>query len=150
MIECKDKNIFTSKKNLSVLIEFVNHFNLKIHHVKTEDAHISSLEKIPEIFCNQNHKFNNDFILIQKDVLNKHQTRKKILQNASAIKEKIHKHILKKNNVTFSELQKMFEKHNLSVSTLNNLFRQVRAELTESGINVCKIKNGSYTISKNK
>lgn len=146
MIECKDKNIFTSKKNLNVLTEFANHFDLKLHHVKIEEAHVTPLEKIPEIFCNQNHKSNPDFIFIQKNVLLKKQTRNKILKNASDIKEKIQKYILNNNKVTFSELQKIFDQYNLSVSTLNNLFRQVRTKLIKSGVNILKVKNGLYTI----
>lgn len=150
LIECKDKCIFTSKKNIKLLIEFVKNFNLKIHYAKTEDINIVPIEQIPEVFCDQTTKDKPEYEIIKKNVLSKKESRKNILQNASAIREKMEKLIIKQKEISFAELQEKFEKYNLSTSTLNNLFRQVRRNLTDSGILVTKIKNGFYQIDKTK
>jgi hypothetical protein len=148
MIECKDKNIFTSKKNLSLLNEFANHFDIKLHFAKTDSQNIVSLEKIPEIFCNQYDKTNYEFEIVKKNVINQRLSRQNILRNAQLVKEKMEEFVLSKNSIAFSTIQEKFNKYNLSDSALNNLFRKVREHLSKSGITVLKIKNGHYEIKK--
>jgi uncharacterized protein YukE len=148
LIECQDKCIFTSKKNTKLLIEFVKNFNLKIHYAKTDESNIVSVDKIPEIFCNQNPQIKPEYEIVKKNILNKSQSRQNILQTASDIRSKIEKIIMKQEKISFSELQNKFEKYNLSTSTLNNLFRQVRNNLQNTGVKVIKIKNGYYQVEK--
>lgn len=148
MIECKDKNIFTSKKNLPLLTEFANHFDIKLHLAKTNSQNIVSLEKIPEIFCNQYDKTNCEFEIIKKNVINQRLSREAILRNAQLIKQKMEEFVLSKNIITFSTIQEKFNKYNLSDSALNNIFRKVREDLAKSGITVLKIKNGHYEIKR--
>lgn len=147
MIECQDKNIFTSKKNLKALIEFANHFKLKLHHAKTDESNICDLEKIPELFCNASYQSPTDYIIIKKNVLRRKSTRQNILEQADSARQKIKKFILKHETVSFKQLQTTFDNQNISTTALNNLFRQVRKELEASGIKISKIKNGYYKIS---
>lgn len=148
MIECKDKNIFTNKKNLPLLVEFANHFDCKLHLAKTEAQNIVALEKIPEIFCNQYDKNIYNFEIIKKNVSKKKQSRQNILQTAQIVKEKLESFILSKKVVSFLAIQEKFNKYNLSTSALNNLFRKTRENLAKSGVHVLKIKNGYYEIKK--
>lgn len=148
LIECQDKCIFTSKKNIKLLIEFVKNFDLKIHYAKTEESNIVSIDQIPEIFCNQNPQIKPEYEIVKKNILNKSQSRQNILQTASDIRNKIEKIIMKQKKISFAELQNKFEKYNLSTSTLNNLFRQVRNKLQNTGVSVIKIKNGYYKVEK--
>lgn len=147
MIECKDKVIFTSKKNYKALIEFANNFNLKLHHARTDEQNIFDLEKIPELFCNASYTGPKEYTIVKSNVLRKKNSRQDILKQASNIREHIKKYIIKHDIVTFSQLQTAFENQNISTTALNNLFRQVRKELEESGLKICKIKNGYYKIN---
>lgn len=147
MLECKDKVIFTSKKHTNVLTEFVKEFDLKAHYAKTEEENIIPIEKIPEIFCSQQAAETKEYSIVKENILTTKKTRKKILETAANIKEEMEKYILKNKIIKFSELQKKFENKNLSVSALNNLFRQTRKNISEKGFEIEKIKNGLYKIS---
>ena len=148
MIECQDKNIFTSKKNFKSLIEFANNFNLKLHHAKTDESNIYELDKIPELFCNAGYKGTTDFSIIKKNVLKKKTTRQAILEQAHNIRDKMKKFIVSHDLVTFTQIKNNFDKQNISTTALNNLFRQARKELGEKGVVVTKIKNGYYKVSQ--
>lgn len=147
MIECKDKIIFTSKKNYKALIEFANNFNLKLHHARTDEKNICELDKIPELYCNASYTGPADYTIVKANVLKKKNSRKDILQQANNIRNHIKKYVLKHDIVSFNQLENAFAKQNISTTALSNLFRQVRKELEESGIKICKIKNGYYKIN---
>jgi len=128
MIECdNNKLIFTNKKNLAYILEFAKNFNLKLHYAKTDSTNIVGLEKVAKYFCDQTYK-------------SPHQ-----------IRDKMAAFIAKRGTVTFQEIQKKFEKENISTSALSNHFTQVRHDLGQKGVHVKKIKNGFYevqTVSK--
>lgn len=147
MIECKDKNIFTSKKNYKSLIEFANNFDLKLHHAKTDPLNICELEKIPELFCSAGYKGPSDYLIIKKNIIKKKTSRQTILEQAQAIRDKMKKFVTSHDFVTFNQIKNNFDKYNISTTALNNLFRQVRKELDEKGVKVTKIKNGYYKVN---
>jgi hypothetical protein len=147
MIECKeDKKIFTNKKNLNYLIEFARNFDLKLHYAKTESSNIVDLDRVAKHFCDQNYKSPETYKIIKSNILLKKDTRKNITDKAHQIRDKMESFIIKKNKITFQDIQKRFEKENISVSALSNHFTQVRQHLASKGINVIKIKNGLYEI----
>lgn len=147
LIECdNNKKIFTHKKNLNYILEFVNKFKLKLHYAKTEQKNVVYLEDIARIYCDQNYKTPEDYEIIRKNILKNPDRRISITNKAKEIRESIKKSILKNGSITFKEIQEKFEKENISISSLCNHFKQVRTELAQSGVKVEKIKNGVYKI----
>jgi len=147
LIECKEnKRIFTNKKNLNYLIEFAKKFELKLHIAKTSSDNVVDLDKVASYFCDQNYQSPENYSIVKKNILLKRDTRKNITDKAHQIRNKLATFIVKKGTVTFQEIQKKFEKENISTSALSNHFTQVRHQLALSGVNVVKIKNGIYEI----
>jgi hypothetical protein len=152
MIECDNNRlIFTNKKNLNYILEFAKNFNLKLHYAKTDSTNIVGLEKVAKYFCDQTYKSPEQYKIIKKNIGSKRDTRKIITSKAHQIRDKMAAFIAKKGTVTFQEIQKKFEKENISTSALSNHFTQVRHDLGQKGVHVKKIKNGFYevqTVSK--
>jgi hypothetical protein len=146
MIEINSKIFFTNKKNLNYLMEFSNKFKAKINYAKTNAENILSLEQLAKKFCDQSYKSPENYQLIQKNVLKNKTTRSAITSKAASIRNKMMEFILKNKVVTFKQIQKQFEKENISTSALCNHFTFVRHELAAKGIVIKKIKNGLYSI----
>ena len=147
LIECdNNKKIFTHKKNLNYILEFVNKFKLKIHYAKTEQQNIVYLEDIARVYCDQSYQSPEEYQIIRKNILKNPDKRISITTKAREIREQIKTSILKKGSITFKEIQEKFEKENISISSLCNHFKQVRTELAQNGVKVEKIKNGVYKI----
>lgn len=151
LIECKEnKRIFTNKKNLNYLIEFAKKFELKLHIAKTATENVVDLDKVAAFFCDQSYLSPENYSIIKKNILLKKDTRKNITAKAHQIRSKMASFIVKKGTVTFLEIQKKFEKENISTSALSNHFTQVRHQLALTGVNVVKIKNGIYEVQAGK
>lgn len=146
MIEIDNKVYFTNKKNLNYIIEFANKFKASISYAKTLSDNIFSLEDLAKKFCDQNYISPTNYKVIQKNVLKTKATRSNITNKAAKIRTKMMDFILKKKIVTFKQIQKKFEKENISTSALCNHFTHVRHELANMGITIKKIKNGLYSI----
>lgn len=147
MIECdKNKLIFTNKKNLACILEFAKNFNLRLHYAKTDSNNVVELEKVAKLFCDQTYQSPIEYKIIKKNIGSKRDTRKIITSKAHQIRDKMETFISKKTTVTFQEIQKKFEKENISISALSNHFTQVRHALNQKGIQVKKIKNGFYEV----
>lgn len=146
MIEIDNKVYFTNKKNLNYIIEFANKFKASISYAKTLSDNIFSLEDLAKKFCDQSYISPTNYKVIQKNVLKTKATRSNITNKAAKIRTKMMDFILKKKIVTFKQIQKKFEKENISTSALCNHFTHVRHELANMGITIKKIKNGLYSI----
>ncbi len=147
MIECENnRNIFTNKKNLNLLVEFAKHFDLKLHYAKTDASNIVGLEKVAKLYCDQTYQSTQDFKIIKENIIGTKNNRFTITNKAKKIREKISKIILKHKKITFKQIQDKFESEDISTSALCNHFTHVRHELATQGIVVKKIKNGVYEV----
>jgi hypothetical protein len=146
MLEIDGKIFFTNKKNLNYLIEFINKFKAKINYAKTTAENILTLEELAKKYCDQSYTSPSEFKIIQKNVLKNKTKRSTITSKAAKIRKEMMDFILKNKVVTFKQIQKKFEKENISTSTLCNHFTHVRHELANMGITIKKIKNGIYSI----
>jgi hypothetical protein len=146
MIEVDNKIYFTNKKNLNYIIEFANKFKAIISYAKTFSENIVSLEDLAKKICDQNYVSPTNYKVIQENIIKNKITRSKITSKAAKIRTKMLEFILKQKIVTFKQIQKKFEKENISTSALCNHFTHVRHQLANMGINIKKIKNGIYSI----
>ena len=146
MVKYNDKNYFTNKKNLNYLVEFTNKFQAKIYFAKTNSENILSLENLAKKFCDQSYTSPENYQIVKNNAMEKKETRSAITNKAQKIRTKMMEFILKEKIVTFKQIQKKFEKENISTSALCNHFTHVRHELANKGIVIKKIKNGLYTI----
>jgi len=149
MLQCNnDKNIFLSKKYLKQLIEFIKEFDIKAHYAKTDQNNIISIEKLPEVFCDQSYAGAREYKIINRNILKKNNNRGNILMKASEIRTIIKETLIKNKKISFKEIQKQFIQENISTSALSNHFSQVRQELVNRGINIIKVKNGLYEMEE--
>jgi len=146
MIEIDGKAFFTNKKNLNYIIEFANKFKAKINYAKTTADNILTLEELAKKYCDQSYLPPAEFKIIQKNVLKNKNTRSTITSKAAKIRKQMMDFILKNKVVSFKQIQKKFEKENISTSALSNHFTYVRYVLAQNGIKLEKVKNGLYKI----
>lgn len=147
MIDCgEDKKIFTHKKNLNYIIEFAKKFDLATHYVKTTPDNIVSLDQIPKMFCDQNYKSASEYKIIQKNILKNPERRGLITKKAQIIRNEIKQLLMANKRITFKEIQELYKKENISISSLSNHFKHVRTELSLKGVKIVKVKNGIYKL----
>jgi hypothetical protein len=146
LLKYDGKNYFTNKKNLNYIMEFVNKFNAELFFAKTNSSNVLSLEQLAKKLCDQTYQSPEDFKILKSNVAKNKDTRSNITTKAKKIRNKMTEFILKKKIISFKQIQKKFEKENISVSALANHFTFVRHELASKGIILKKIKNGLYSI----
>jgi len=155
MIKTKDqRHFFTHEEHLSQLIEFSKVFETEISIVKIDDdKKILNLEELPTAFCDGNYVDEPDYELIRIKIAEfkniapqSPHKRKNILALASQVKTFIMSQLLTNGLITFSQVEKKFNKHNLSKPTISNHIRRVKEELAQDGYKVIRKKRGVYIV----
>lgn len=140
-----NRKFFVGTKRKKIIQDFVKNYGVKLNLVKTNKNNIKSIDEIVVLFCDQNyHGSGIEYSIIaeQKGCESKSSKQKSI-----EIREKIEKTFIQKKQTTFAEIQKVFKKENISLSSLSNYFAQVRKHLSIKGVCITKIKRGTYIIN---
>lgn len=139
LVDEQNRRFFVSTKAKKIIHDFVKNYDLQIYLVKTDKANIKSVEEIVVMFCDQNYKWSDiEYKTINCESIKRDKTQE--------IRKKIEDRFVERKKTTFAEIQKIFKKDNISISSLNNHFAQVRKHLSIKGVCVQKIKNGTYII----
>lgn len=142
MIETIDgRQFFFKKTSLKSLNNLIKTIKAKVYIVQTETKNIKSIKENIKLICNQSYvQQNKNFTVLNESVLSNKKT------PSSNIREIIKQNFIKKQKISFKEIQYIFRKSNISASSLNQHFAQVRSSLSVQGIKIEKIKNGLYAI----
>lgn len=139
LVDDQNRKFFVTARPKKIIQDFVQNYDLQIYSVKTNKEYIKSVEEIVVMFCDQNYNGSN----IEYKIINAESFKK---TKTDEIRKKIEDRFVERKKTTFAEIQKIFKKDNISISSLNNYFAQVRKHLSIKGVCVQKIKNGTYII----
>lgn len=147
MIETKDHNrFFTHEKNLPQLIEFSKAFKAEISKVQIpSETEILELEELAPALCEKKSQMANYKVLEVK--LRPKANREKMLSKAKKIQQHIQGNLLSGKTVSLKELNKKYEKYQLTNACLCNHFRLIRKEMESKGRTFVKVGGGKYKLA---
>lgn len=142
MLETKDGRKFFFKKTALVSLKaFIKNFPANIFIVETDAENVKSIKENVKLICDQSYKPED----VEYKTINSPQILSKRVKSVK-VREIIKKNFIKNKKITFKEIQYIFRKVNISASSLNQYFAQIRNELESENFKINKIKNGCYVI----
>lgn len=134
----EQRKYFVSKKDLKIIEEFANRFNMQMTWVKTDTQNIQTLEKIAKLICNQSYT--------GQDIEYQKLESKKNCDNTQKIRNTIEKILLTHHKTSLKDIKSALQKTNISASSLSSHFSVVRKQLSIRGLDIQMIKKGTYII----
>ena len=150
LVKMPDKRKFlVSEKNMLSIIEFAKTFHAEIYKVEViKGKVICQLKNLAGAICNPDY---NQDMEIQNPVKIYPRTRPRssIIKNAKKIKAFIYNKLNNGKPMSLKDLKKKYKNCNITDACLCNHLSAVRKLMIENGLNVQKIGQGKYCLTKN-